>query len=71
MKIKKLYELENNRKIRVIENPTIPVSSPNVNENNILNFYYTDGMYSFCKNQNGDIIHIAAWTEVEDLGGIE
>ena len=28
-------------------------------------FDHIDGMYSFCKNRDGDVIHPAAWTEVE------
>lgn len=28
-------------------------------------FDHIDGMYSFCKDRDGNIIHPAAWTEVE------
>jgi len=28
-------------------------------------FYHIDGMYSFCKDRDGNIVHPAAWTEVE------
>jgi hypothetical protein len=30
-----------------------------------LNFYYVDGMYSYCENDRGREIHILATTEVE------
>jgi hypothetical protein len=28
-------------------------------------FDHIDGMYSFCKDMDGNIRHLAAWTEVE------
>jgi len=31
----------------------------------IIHFKHIDGMYSYCKNENGDTVHPAAWTEVE------
>ena len=24
-----------------------------------------DGMYSYCTRDNGEVVHLAAWTEVE------
>lgn len=30
-----------------------------------LNFYYVDGMYSYCENDRGEIIHLLANVEVE------
>ena len=29
------------------------------------NFFYTDGMYSVCEDNNGEIFHLMADTEVE------
>ena len=26
---------------------------------------HIDGMYSYCKDEQGNVIHLAAWTEVE------
>lgn len=28
-------------------------------------FHHIDGMYSYCTNHKGTVIHLAAWTEVE------
>ena len=28
-------------------------------------FHHIDGMYSYCTNDKGTVIHLAAWTEVE------
>lgn len=27
-------------------------------------FYRIDGMYSYCKNKEGDVVHLPAWSEV-------
>jgi len=31
----------------------------------VLFFDHLDGMYSYCKDKNGNVVHLAAWTEVE------
>lgn len=28
-------------------------------------FYHVDGMYSFCKTMGGEVVHLAAWEDVE------
>jgi hypothetical protein len=30
-----------------------------------LNFGHVDGMYSYCTDDEGNVVHLAAWTEVE------
>ncbi|MFM2134475.1 MAG: hypothetical protein RLZZ452_1362 [Pseudomonadota bacterium] len=30
-----------------------------------LNFSHIDGMYSYCTDDAGNVVHLAAWTEVE------
>lgn len=30
-----------------------------------LNFSHIDGAYSFCTDNDGNVVHLAAWTEVE------
>lgn len=50
----KLYELPRNTLIRVPEL-----------DNMELMFYHIDGMYSYCKDSKEQVIHLAAWTEVE------
>lgn len=51
---KKLYKLYN-----VPRNTTIRLGETE------LFFHHVDGMYSYCTTQDGDIAHLAAWTEVE------
>lgn len=62
----KLYDVQNNCKVRIIDTGIkIPVASLAVKTGDIIQFYHIDGMYSLCKNENDDVVHIAAWTEVE------
>ena len=30
-----------------------------------VNFQHIDGMYSYCTDDKGEVIHLAAWTDVE------
>lgn len=48
----KLYELPRDVRVRLEDGME-------------LHFYTVDGMYSLCKNDDGGIVHLAAWTEVE------
>ena len=61
----KLYDVPNNTKIRVIGDIRIPPEAPEINKDEILKFLHIDGMYSLCKNSNGDFVHLVAWAEVE------
>jgi hypothetical protein len=31
-------------------------------------FCHIDGMYSYCKNEAGDVVHFAAWADVIIVG---
>jgi hypothetical protein len=42
-----------------------PVDSADISLNQYLVFSHVDGMYSFCYDMNGNVVHPAAWTEVE------
>lgn len=50
----KLFDLRRNTYIRV-----------QGNGDEILKFCHLDGMYSVCKDAEGNIIHLAAWTDVD------
>ena len=47
----KLYDVPRNTRIKV--------------EDLELNFHRIDGAYSICKTDDGETVHLAAWTEVE------
>lgn len=52
----KLYDVPRNTRVRVIE------------DGYEVNFDHIDGAYSFCLDDDGQVVHIAAWTEVEIVG---
>jgi hypothetical protein len=60
-----LYKVPRNSKIRVIGDIKTPPSSHPIEVDDILEFSHIDGMYSYCKNSKGEVVHLAAWTEVE------
>lgn len=35
-----------------------------------LRFHHIDGMYSYCESMTGEVVHLAAWTEVIVLGAL-
>lgn len=61
----KLYDLKHGDKFRIIDdNPKVPVASAEADCDKVYWFGNVDGMYSFCKDGD-DVVHFAAWTEVE------
>jgi|TARA_R110000868_G_scaffold285690_2_gene546169 hypothetical protein len=61
----KLYDIPKGSKIRIISDADTPPESPKLNQEDILIFDHLDGMYSYCINLKGEIVHLAGWTEVE------
>lgn len=47
----KLYNIPNNSYIKI--------------DGDVLYFVHIDGAYSFCKDMRGNIVHLAAWADVE------
>ena len=61
----KLYDVPNNSRIKIIDDIKVPPSAPKLTEGQELNFRSIDGMYSYCTTDSGDVVHLAAWAEVE------
>lgn len=61
----KLYDVPRNSKIRVLGDVKTPPAAQNIEEQEVLNFSHVDGMYSYCTNNNNEVVHLAAWAEVE------
>jgi len=61
----KLYNTPRNSRIKVIADIKVPPSSQIIEEAEELNFSHIDGMYSYCTRDDGQVVHLAAWTEVE------
>ena len=60
-----LYNVPRNSKIRIVGDIKVPPSAQNIEEQEILNFSHVDGMYSYCTNSDDEVVHLAAWAEVE------
>ena len=54
----KLYEVPRNTLVRTIGDQSFEVL-----------FDHIDGMYSYCTDKEGNVVHLAAWTEVEIVEG--
>lgn len=50
----KLYEVPRNSRI-------------GLSDGSELNFSRVDGMYSFCTDDDGNVVHLAAWSDVQLL----
>lgn len=67
----KLYECPRNSIVRLLEEPNHPPASIRSKTNNLLKFHHVDGIYSYCIDENGNVVHPAAWTEVELVSPME
>jgi hypothetical protein len=52
----KLYDVPRNSKILV-------------DPYGIIDFHHIDGMYSYCVDKHGNVVHLAAWMEVDVIEG--
>jgi hypothetical protein len=63
----KLYDLKHGDFFRIIDEETkVPPAAPQAEKDKTYWFGNVDGMYSYCKDGD-DIVHFAAWTEVEKV----
>jgi hypothetical protein len=62
----KLYNVEPRTWVKVISGKTPPDCKDSINQE--LFFDHLDGMYSYCKDRENNIVHIAGWTEVTVIG---
>lgn len=61
----KLYNVPRNSTIVLLDCPKTPPESQGLKVGMRLNFKHIDGMYSLCYTKHGEMVHPAAWTEVE------
>ena len=66
-----LCDLRRGDKFIIIDEETkVPVCAPDAEKGKVYWFGHIDGMYSYCKDGE-DIVHFAAWTEVERVDEME
>jgi len=61
----KLCDVPKNSRVRVIGDVKTPPSSNEIGEQEELNFSSIDGMYSYCTRDNGEVVQLVAWVDVE------
>jgi len=61
----KLHDVPNRTWVRVLEDPRTAPGSPLINKGDKIFFGHIDGMYSYCRNENNELVHLVAWAEVE------
>lgn len=61
-----LYKVERASRIKLLEDDTtIPPAHRPLLKGEILIYMHTDGMYSLCYDEEGEMVHPASWAEVE------
>lgn len=64
----KLFNVPEYTYIRVKEDTYTPVGGLLSNTGDVLKFIKIDGMYSICKNHAGEVVHLAAYADVDIVG---
>lgn len=63
-----LYELRKGDKFKITdEDLKVPLAHDKVDLVAEYWFGHIDGMYSYCKDMAGNVVHFAAWTKVKKL----
>lgn len=66
-----LYKVPDNSFVKVLRGLEGPPGARNGITGEVLFFHHVDGMYSYCKDKDGNTVHLKAWTEVEVVEGFE
>ena len=62
-----LYKLNRGDKFKLLEKPTVPPVALEGNMRKTYKLKNIDGMYSYVTDDEGNVYHFAAWTEVEKV----
>jgi hypothetical protein len=63
-----LYNLERGTWFKIVDKKVkVPVSHQELNTEEAFKFHHIDGMYSYCTDKDDNVVHLAAWTEVEEI----
>jgi len=60
----KLYEVPRNSWVMPTEDTDAPPGARSVSVGEPVLFHHCDGMYSYCKDVHGQVVHLPAWQEV-------
>jgi hypothetical protein len=51
--------------VQLRDEGVVPPGAPALHACAVVFFDHLDGMYSFCRTPQGDVVHLVAWAEVE------
>lgn len=64
-----LHNVPNKTWVKIMPDPEegtkVPPSAPSLPDGEVIFFDHIDGMYSYCKKQDGTVCHLVAWQPVE------
>lgn len=60
----KLYDVPRNSWVVPVEDAQAPPGARPVSEGEPVLFHQTDGMYSYCHDRWGNVVHLSAWQDV-------
>lgn len=63
----KLYECKRGQWVRILGDAKVPPDAPELKENDVIRLHNIDGMYSYCTDKDGHVVHLVAWAEVEPV----
>lgn len=63
----KLYNVKPKTWVMPIEKTSVPPEAREVSIGEPIFFDHIDGMYSYCKDIYGKVVHLAAWQDVTEI----
>ena len=63
----KLYELHRNTHFKLVGESATPPGGAESTQGATYLLKHIDGMYSYCLDSMGNVVHLAAWSEVEEV----
>ena len=65
----KLFELKRGTKFRLVsKDPITPPDAQLLEWGDVLTLDHVDGMFSFCRDREDNVVHPAAFSDVEEVG---
>ena len=66
----KLYDAPRNSWVIPIEDAKAPPDARPISKGETIKFHHVDGMYSYCHDKDGNVVHLPAWQEVEVVSAL-
>ena len=60
----KLYNVAPNSWVMPVNDATAPPGARPIPQTEAVKFHHIDGMYSYCHDKAGNVVHLPAWQEV-------